>query len=144
MCCGQGSSLKRGSDNCCVLGTRSWHGTQPPALSGLFPRALHSLCLPRQPPACPSELPAGLQISQLPDFGKCVFIRQKCMVFYRNEWQLTNIQWCSALPHNPLQVAWAGCHSARRGRATCPTLKINPGKKDRKAPFQALRCSTEI
>lgn len=26
----------------------------------------------------------------------------------------------------------------------CPTLKRNPGKEDRKAAFQALRCSTEI
>lgn len=146
-----------------MLGTRSWHRTQPPALGGPFPWALRSLCLSRQPSARPSELPAGLQVSQLPDLGKHVFIKQKCMVFYINEWQLTNIQWCSALPQNPPQVsqpgcfqphkrgcglggwvAWAGCRSERRGRAICPTLKRNPGKEDRKAPSEASRCSTEI
>lgn len=26
----------------------------------------------------------------------------------------------------------------------CPTLKRNPGKEDRKAPFQALKCNTEF
>lgn len=41
-------------------------------------------------------------------------------------------------------MAWAGCHSARRGRAMCPALKRSPGKEVRRAPFQALRRRTEL
>lgn len=148
LCCAQGFSLKQGSDNCCVLGTRSWHGTQ--SLLSVVISVSAALTLP-----APRSSLLGfkfLSCQTLP-----VFIRQKCMVFYINEWQLTNIQWCSKLPQNPAEVsqpgcfqpcthgcglgeweAWAGCCSARRGRAMCTTLKRNPGKEDRKASFSSL------